>query len=126
MLPQLRHRPCTSDGEPSADNLVRQSSFVVHMNAKLPTWFTESTWICKFIFFWSKVCKFFTVKKKTNKCLKSAFLEPWVAVGGCWRDLYNWGSLFLVLLLFYNDRTRGLVLIFLFLFFFHKIIRLFV
>ena len=44
-----------------ADSLARsarkQSFFVVHMDAKLPIWFTESIWVCK--------C--FAVKKKTIK-----------------------------------------------------------
>ena len=33
------------------DSLARsarkQTSFVVHMDAELPIWFTESTWVCK-------------------------------------------------------------------------------
>ena len=45
-LPKLRNRPCTSEEESRGASIVRsvrkQLSFVVHMDAELPVWFTES------------------------------------------------------------------------------------
>ena len=63
-FPQLRYCSCTSYRRMEnqrADSLARsarrQSSFVVHMDAELPIWFTESIW----------VCEFFAIKKKIKE-----------------------------------------------------------